>query len=77
MTRTLKHRPHQLTLPTTPPTVLKFWTAQAVQLAANGAEYERQGRMDKAAECWGYAGVTAPADAFTKAYCQEHSKVAA
>lgn len=78
MNRTRSTRqPHKLTLNTTPPTVLKFWTAQAAQLAANGAEYERTGRMDKAAECWNLAALTAPANAFTKSYCQDHAKVAA
>lgn len=72
-----QRQPHRLTLQTTPPTVLKFWTAQAADLAAQAVGEERAGNMDRAAYLWGLARVTAPADAFTRSYCDEHSRVAA
>ena len=77
MKRTQYRQPHRLTLRTTPPTVLKFWTAQAADLAAQAVDEGHAGNHERAAYLWSLARDTAPANDFTRDYCDEHSKVAA
>lgn len=73
-----KRWPHRLILKgATPPVVLSFWTAQAVEIARNAAQAEREGRLEEARDYWSIARATSPADPATAAYCDEHSKVTA
>lgn len=72
----MARQPHRLILrtPTSVPQLLSFWTAQAVQIARNAAEHERQGDFENARLCWSLARDLSPADAVTRCFCDEHAQ---
>lgn len=68
---TMKRRPHLLPLPGI---ILQFWTAQAIGIAWNAYNYERDGNADKARTWWKMAAELTPANETTKNYCEEHAQ---
>lgn len=52
-------------------TVLSFWTAAPMMIAANGRTYEREGQPEKALSMWKAALCGTPADDATRTYCSD------
>lgn len=71
-----RRQPHRLIVPGSAPVVLSFWTAQAAQIARNGADAEREGRLDDARNYFSIARDLSPADEATKRYCDQHARAA-
>lgn len=69
----MKCTPHRVIL-RSKAVVLSFWTAQAAGIAANAAQYEREGKLPEAREFFAHARDLSPADVFTRRYCDAHSK---
>ena len=71
LTSMKRRRPHRLILPGA---TLLFWTAQAVGIARNAHDYERNGNTVQARLWWKMAAELTPANETTKNYCEEHAR---